>query len=134
MDIRTLNFWAILVAALAAYALGALWYSPLLFAGAWKRANGFGSDNTPKGTPKVFILSFLLTLVMAFNLAMDLNDPKTTAAWGAIAGFLAGFGWVAMGLGIVALFEKRSLSYVLINGGFLTLTLVAMGAILGAWR
>ena len=71
---------------------------------------------------------------MAVNLAMFLNDPKTTLAWGATAGFLAGFGWVAMGMGIVALFERRSLKYVLINGGYLTVALTAMGAILGAWR
>jgi hypothetical protein len=134
MDFRTLNIWAILVAAISAFVLGGIWYSPLLFAGAWKRANGFGSENTPVATPKVFILSFVLSLVMAANLAMYLNDPKTTLAWGAIAGFLAGFGWVAMGIGIVALFEKRPLSYVLINGGYLTLALVLMGAILGAWR
>lgn len=71
---------------------------------------------------------------MAFNLAMFLNDPKTTLAWGATAGFLAGFGWVAMGMGIVSLFERRPFSYVLINGGYLTLALVIMGAILGGWR
>jgi hypothetical protein len=71
---------------------------------------------------------------MAVNLAMFLNDPKTTLAWGATAGFLAGFGWVAMGMGLVALFERRSLKYVLINGGYLTVALTAMGAILGAWR
>jgi Protein of unknown function (DUF1761) len=134
MDIRTLNFWAILAAAVSAFVLGGLWYSPMLFAGAWKRANGFGSDNTPTATPKVFILSFILSLVMAFNLAMFLNDPKTTLAWGATAGFLAGFGWVAMGIGIVALFERRPFSYVAINGGYLTLALVLMGVILGAWR
>jgi hypothetical protein len=71
---------------------------------------------------------------MAFNLAMFLNDPKTNLAWGATAGFLAGFGWVAMGIGIVALFERRPFSYVLVNGGYLTVALVLMGAILGGWR
>jgi hypothetical protein len=55
-------------------------------------------------------------------------------AWGATAGFLAGLGWVAMGIGIVSLFERRSLMYVLINGGYLTVALVVMGAILGGWR
>jgi hypothetical protein len=51
-----------------------------------------------------------------------------------MAGFLAGFGWAAMGIGIVSLFERRSLSYVLINGGYLTVALTVMGVILGAWR
>jgi hypothetical protein len=63
-----------------------------------------------------------------------LNDPKTTLAWGATAGFLAGFGWVAMGIGIVSLFERRPWSYVFVNGGYLTVSLVLMGAILGGWR
>jgi hypothetical protein len=55
-------------------------------------------------------------------------------AWGATAGFQAGFGWIATGLGIVALFERRPKAYVLINGGYLTLALVLMGTILGGWR
>ena len=134
MDLRTLNVWAIFVSAISAFVLGGIWYSPLLFAGAWKRANGFGATEPPPATPKIFLISFVLSLVMAFNLAMFLNDAKTNVAWGATAGFLAGFGWVAMGLGIVALFERRSFLYVLINGGYLTLALVLMGAILGAWR
>jgi hypothetical protein len=65
---------------------------------------------------------------------MFLNDPKTNLVWGATAGFLAGFGWVGVGIGIVSLFERKRLSYVLINGGYLTLALVIMGAIIGAWR
>jgi hypothetical protein len=133
MDFRTLNLWAILVSALSAFVLGGLWYS-LLFPGAWKRANGFGEKEPPPATPKIFIFSFILSLVMAVNLAMFLNAPGTTVAFGAAAGFAAGFGWVAMGLGIISLFERRPLSYVLINGGYLTLALTLMGTILGAWR
>jgi len=134
MDMRTINVWAILVAAIVAFVLGALWYSPQLFGKAWKRANGFGASEPPKATGQMMLLAFVLTLVMSANLAMFLNDPKTTLAWGATAGFLAGFGWVAMGMGIVAIFERRPVSYVLVNGGFLTVALVVMGAILGGWR
>jgi hypothetical protein len=39
-----------------------------------------------------------------------------------------------MGIGVVAVFEKKPLSYVLVNGGYMTVALVLMGAILGAWR
>lgn len=134
MNMSTLNYWAVLAAALSAFVLGGVWYSPLLFAGAWKRANGFGAGEPPRAGAKIFGLSFVLGLVMALNLAMFLNDAKTNLTWGATAGFLAGFGWAAMGLGIVALFERRSWKYVLINGGYLTLALTAMGAILGVWR
>jgi hypothetical protein len=133
MNLHTLNWWAVVAAALSAFLLGGLWYSRVLFGEAWKRANGFEAEPPAAGI-KIFGLSFLFSLVMAFNLAMFLNDPKTTAVWGATAGFLAGFGWCAMGIGIVSLFERRRATYALINGGYMTVALTLMGLILGAWR
>jgi hypothetical protein len=132
MDPSHLNVWAILAAAVSAFLVGGLWYSPIFLGRMWERANGF--TESPKAEPKVFVLSFLFSLVMAVNLAFFLNDPKTTATWGATAGFLAGFGWAAMGIGIVAMFERRSWKYLLINGGYVTVALTLMGLILGAWR
>ena len=134
MNLAQLNIWAILAATVSAFLVGGLWYSPVLFGKLWQRANGFKDGQPGPAAPKIFVLSFILTLVMAVNLAMFLNDPKTTAAWGAAAGFLAGFGWVAMGIGVVSLFERRPWSYVAINGGYVTFALVVMGVIIGAWR
>jgi hypothetical protein len=133
MNMHTLNVWAILAATISAFVIGGLWYSPFLLGSAWKRANEFAVD-PPAAGPKGFTIAFLLSLVMAFNLAMFLNAPTTTLVFGATAGFLAGAGWVATGIGIVALFEHRPLKYVLINGGYLTVALTVMGAILGGWR
>jgi hypothetical protein len=127
-----LNYWAILAAAASMFVLGGLWYR--VFSAPWMRANGF-NDKPPAGnSAKIFGISFVFSLVMAFNLAKFLDDPTTTAAWGATAGFLAGFGWCFMGIGIICLFERKPWSYVLINGGFLTVALTVMGLILGAWR
>jgi hypothetical protein len=133
MNLHTLNIWAIAAAALSAFFIGGLWYSPILLGSAWKKANGFSGDG-PKAGGKGFAIAFVLSLVMAANLAMFLNAPGTTLAWGATAGFLAGAGWALAGIGIVAVFEGRSLGYVLINGGYLTVALTVMGAILGGWR
>lgn len=135
MDMSKLNWLAIFAATVAAFVLGGLWYSPLLFHKGWMRANGFTEkDLEGANQAKIFGVAFLFTFIMAFNLAMFLNDDKTDLAWGATAGFLAGFGWAALGLGIVALFERRPWSYTFINGGYLTLALVVMGAIIGGWR
>jgi hypothetical protein len=41
---------------------------------------------------------------------------------------------VALGIGIIALFERRSWKYVAINAGYMTVAFVVMGFILGAWR
>ncbi|MES2826590.1 MAG: DUF1761 domain-containing protein [Bacteroidota bacterium] len=131
----TLNWAAIVAATIAGFLIGGLWYSPLLFAKAWMKENGFteeGMKNSNMG--KIFGLTFLFSFIMAFNLAMFLNDSKTDAAWGATAGFLAGFGWVAMAIFINGQFERKTTRYMLINAGYMTVTLTVMGLILGVWR
>ena len=130
-----INFWAVLVAALANFLIGGLWYSPALLGKAWMRANGFSDEDLKKGSPAViFGLSFLFCLIMAANLAAFLAGPETTLGFAIAAGGAAGLGWAALGLAVVALFERRPPSYMLINGGYLTVSFLAMGAILGAWR
>jgi len=130
-----INYLAVLVAAVSAFVIGGLWYSPLLFQKAWMAANGFSEADVQKGSPaKIFGWSFVLTVLMAANLAAFLAKPDTTLAWGAAAGALTGLGWVAPGIGVVAFFERRPLAYILVNGGYWAVALTLMGAILGGWR
>lgn len=134
MSMSTLNVWAVLVAVVVAFVLGALWYSPAVFGKMWKKTNGFEPDEPPKASGAGLLAAFVMTLVMSANLAMFLNDPKTTLAWGATAGFLAGFGWVAMAFGVITVFEKRPPTYALLHGAYFVVALVVMGEILGGWR
>jgi len=130
-----INYWAVLAAALANFVIGGLRYSPALFGKIWMRANGFSAADLEKGSPAViFGLSFLFCLLMAGNLAGFLSAPGTTVGFAVAAAVAAGLGWAALGLGVVALFERRPASYLLVNGGYLTVSFAAMGAILGAWR
>ncbi len=130
-----INWLAVLAAAVSTFALGGLWYSPALFGRAWMSVNNLNSAELAKSNmARIFGFSFVFALVMAANLAAFLAEPKTTASWGATAGFLAGFGWVTLGIATIALFERRSAKYVLINGGYMTVSFVLMGLILGAWR
>jgi Protein of unknown function (DUF1761) len=134
-NMGNINIWAVLVAAIASFVVGGLWYSPLLFAKVWMQANGFTEEDLKKNNmARAFGFSFLFALIMSANLAMFLDDPKTDVVWGMTAGALAGVGWVAMGFATVALFENRSWTYILVNTGYQIITLVLMGAILGAWR
>lgn len=129
------NYLAVLAAALSTFVIGGVWYSPLLFHRAWMGASGLTEEDLQKGSlGQIFGLAFVFSVGMAFNLAMFLSGPETTAAWGATAGALAGVGWVALSIAILALFERRPWSYVLVNGGYFAVAFVVMGAILGAWR
>jgi hypothetical protein len=129
---ENLNWTAIMVAALSAFIIGGIWYSAL-FSKQWMSANSFSKDVlATRNMGLVFGGSFVLIFFMALNLAMFIGKEGTS--FGAMAGFLAGFGWVALGIGVVSLFEKRPLAYVLINGGYMIVSFTIMGVILGAWK
>lgn len=130
-----INHWAVLVCAIANLALGALWYSPLLFYKAWMKENKFTDDDIKKVKPaKTYSITLLISVIISYNLAFFLGDDKTDMAWGTTAGFLAGFGFSALIFSIVALFEQRSWKYSLINGGYITIYFTLIGFILGTWR
>ncbi|HLT79480.1 MAG TPA: DUF1761 domain-containing protein [Cyclobacteriaceae bacterium] len=134
METNTLNYWAILVAALSTFLIGGLWYSPAVFGKVWMRENGFTEESLKTGNMgKIFGLAFLLALVAAVNLAMFLG-PDTSLSLGAFYGFLAGFGWVAMFIGTHYLFERRSFTLFAINAGYSVVALTVMGMIIGAWK
>lgn len=129
--IQNLNWLAIIGAALSTFIIGGIWYS--VFEKPWMATNNFNKDDLKKrNMPLVFGLSFLFSFIMSLNLAMFIG--KEDVIFGTIAGFMTGFGWVAFAISIIALFEKRSLKYVLINGGYMVVSFTLMGAILGAWK
>jgi hypothetical protein len=132
--VDSLNYLAVIVAAASTFLIGGLWYSPVLFHRAWMKANRFtDADLGTGGQGRIFGLAFLFAIVMALNLAMFLNAPDTTLTWGATAGALTAV-WVVLGIGTVALFERRPPAYLAINGGYWLVSLVVMGAIIGGWR
>jgi hypothetical protein len=135
MEFSGINYFAVICAALSTFVLGGLWYSPLLFGKAWMRANNFtDADLQTFSKARMFGWSFVFALVMALNLAMFLAGPTTNVTWGMTAGGLAGLGWVAMAIAIIGVFENRSWAYIFINGSYMTLAFIIMGAIIGAWR
>lgn len=127
-----INFLAALAAAVAGFAIGALWYSPVAFAKLWAREAGVDEEKHRQGNMGlIFGLAFAATLVAALNLSAFIG-PKATLAFGTFAGLAAGLGWVAMALGILYLFERRSLKHWLVNSGYMVVMFTAMGAVIGA--
>ena len=134
-DQISFNYLAILAATVSTFVLGGLWYSPVLFGASWMREMGF-TDPSLKAKGNVGLImgvSFVLELIMAFNLAAFIG-PKATLAYGTFAGAAAGFGWVALSFGVTYLFERKSLRLFFINAGYHGVAFTLMGAILGAWH
>lgn len=133
MDVTTLNWIAIFVAALISFVIGGLWYSPLLFGKAWMKEMGFSEEDTQGNMGRIFGTTFVLSFIIALNLAAFLG-PEPTLAWGLAAGALAGIGWVATAVGILYAFERKSLRLYLIDAGYHALTFTLMGGLLGLWN
>jgi hypothetical protein len=135
MENMHINHLAVFVCALMSLVIGALWWSPVLFAKSWQQANGLTDEQLARANPlKNFGLAFILAYIISYNLAFFLGAPGTDWKWGIIAGLLAGVGWVVTSFIIIAVFEFRSLKYILINCGYITVYFAVIGFILGAWR
>ena len=135
MENLVINHWAVLCSASLNLVLGAVWYSPALFYKTWKTENGLTDEkfkNVNMG--KMYAISFILALVMSYNMAFFLGDTQTNWIWGLTAGFLTGFGFSAMIFTAIALFELKSLKYILINGGYIIVYFSLIGFIIGIWR
>lgn len=128
----------IVVAAVAAFVLGALWYSPALFGKAWVAANGLTAEKIEAmraSAPRAYTVSFLCNLVMAAALCVLLQRIGIVS-WltGAKLGGLVGIGFAAT-LGLTAnMYSDRKLSAWAIDAAYQIAYLVLMGSILAAWR
>ena len=71
---------------------------------------------------------------MSFNLAMFVSDPSLDFTMTIFYALCVGLGWIALAFGIVALFELRSWKYIFINGGYMVISFLVMGIIVGAWK
>lgn len=127
-----LNWLAVVVSALAGFAIGGLWYGPL-FGKAWMAETGITPEHARAGNmTRTYVLALLLNLIAAFSLAMFIGAGDLN--FGVFAGFMTGATFVATALGITYLFEMRSLRLWLINSGYQIVLFTVMGAILGAWH
>ena len=135
MEAININHFAVFTCALFNLILGAIWYSPALFYEVWKKENSLKDEDFKDiNMMKMYSISFVLALIMSYNMAFFLGGNETDWVWGMTAGFLTGFGWCAMIFAVIALFELKSLKYILVNSGYIILYFTIIGLILGLWR
>ncbi len=135
MMLASLNWAAVAVSAVSAFALGALWYGPL-FGKAWQSLSGLSDEDIQQGHPaKIYGGAFVLNLVAAFGMGMVLQlHPAPDLGSGLNVGLLIGLAFVATTFGINYLFAQKPLRLYLIDAGYMVVLLTVMGAILGVWR
>jgi len=128
------NWVAIVIAAIAQFVIGWIWYGPL-FGKTWMSMMGMSQQSMGReGMSKTMILTFIGSLVTAAVLSMLVGwmGAKTLGA-GIAAGFWAWLGFVAtVTLGGV-LFAKMSWNLYILNNAYQLISLAVMGAILAKW-
>lgn len=125
------NFLAIILAAVASFIVGGVWYSPMGFSRQWMQETGLTEEKCKQADMKrvmggAFALNFLAALVLALFLGPNPELMKSVGF-----GFAAGACWVSTAFGVSYLFEQRSLRLFLINAGYVTVQFTVMGLILG---
>ncbi len=122
---------ASLIAAVSAFVLGGLWYSPLLFARPWQRETGLSDEQLEAASKgRIFGIGFALCLLGAVVFSMFVG-PEPGLGFALGAGLSVGAVWVAGSFGVNYLFELKSLKLWAINGGYHTLQFALYGVILG---
>lgn len=137
MDLQSafnnINWLSVLVAAISAFAIGSIWYSPLLLGHIWQKEIKLSDDEMKSANmPLIFSLAFMMEFIAALVLDMFIGIEATL--WtGVMAGALVSVAWVATSIGTNYLFARKSFRLFLIDSGYYIVFFIVMGAILGAW-
>ena len=133
MPLDQMNYWAILVAAAAAFGIGALWYS-LLFAKPWTAA--IGKSPAELGNPAFALVANAFNLILTafvFSVISHWYGEPTSWLTGLWIGFLVWGGFVFTTRFVGYLFEGQNLPLFLIDAAHFLVIYLVMGAIVGGW-
>ncbi|RWA68297.1 DUF1761 domain-containing protein [Mesorhizobium sp.] len=131
MDFSTVNWLAVIVAAVLAWLFGAVWYTGL--SEPWLRAAKL-DPATMKRSVAPFIISFIAELIMALVMTLVVGtitggEPNPLA--GVIFGFVLWLGFVATTLSVNHRFEGFGWDLTLIDAGHWLGVLIIIGVVTG---
>jgi hypothetical protein len=128
-----LNWLAVIVAAVAYFALGALWYSDVLFGKQWREAAGQGDD--PSMNPADLVVNFASWFVAAVALALITKGiGASTVGDGIVLGLVTSIGFIGTHQIVAQVFEGRNTALMRVNAPYNIVGLMLMGVILAVWQ
>src|SRR5581483_6064355 len=134
MPSLSVNWWAVIVAAIINMGVGSLWYSKSLYGKQWAKLTGRKLDDM-SGGGMGYGVAAIGALIQSLVLAhFDVYAGSSTFWEGLVTGFWL---WVAF-VGVVAavntVFEGRSWNLWKINAGYFLVVLLINGGLLAAWH
>jgi Protein of unknown function (DUF1761) len=135
MSFTGVNYIAVIIAALAGFGLGAVWY--MILAKPWMHAVGKTEAELKQDGPTQ-IVPFAIAIVALFVVALMLagvmgHVGDVTIRGGVISGFFVWLGFVITTMGVNHAFSGASTKLTLIDGGYWLAALLIQGAVIGAF-
>jgi uncharacterized protein DUF1761 len=135
MSFAGINHLAVIIAALAAFGLGSVWY--MVLSKPWLRATDKTAAELKKEGPAKalpFVVCLLALFVMAWMLAGLMGHiGNITVRGGMITGAFVWTGFVITTMGVNHTFGGQKPMLTLIDGLYWLAVLVLMGAVIGAF-
>jgi len=128
------NYYAVLVAAVASMVIGYLWYGPL-FGQEWGKLLGIKIESVDKNAAmKSYLWGYLFAAVTAYVLAHFVQLVGATDWMGGVStGFWVWLGFFFTTTVMNIMYEMKPMKLAWINVGYQLVNLLVMGAILAGW-
>ncbi|MCX7997107.1 MAG: DUF1761 domain-containing protein [Patescibacteria group bacterium] len=132
--IGEISLLPVLIAVIADMAIGALWYSPVLFGKYWMSEMGMKEADL-KNAGKYMAMGVLNSVIMMTVLAYFLKTLTITTPDAAIeTAFLLWLGFVATGTMLSVIYEKRKLSVYGLGVSYQLVALMVGSIIITVWK
>jgi hypothetical protein len=134
-----LNWIAVIVGGVLYFALGALWYSPMLFARPWQAAIGWDPDRaSPAMNPMSYLVPLIGYVVMAAAVGLlAIATDTDTIAEGVVLGLVVGIGLSLMHAFVSATFDpnlKQKWTWFGITGTYNLIGMLIVAILVAVWR
>ena len=135
--VTDLNYLAILVAGISNMVVGFLWYGPI-FGKAWMALRGISLEDT-NPNPLIYVVSFLLSLLMALALSVFMHHvgasiQTMSLVLGLLVALLVWVGFIGPATFQNNMYSGISKKLFAIDYGYVLVALLIQGAIIGVWR
>jgi hypothetical protein len=133
MTLEGINWLAVIVSTIVYFGLGALWYSPLLFANLFMKYRGAVPEEL-QGPPIEYLFTLIGNLIMVVVLAIIVRLAGATALLdGVLVGVLVALGFAATSTFIYTIFAGPHKALWAIYSGYQLVAFAIAGAILAVW-
>jgi uncharacterized protein DUF1761 len=134
--LNDVNWLAIIVATLAYWILGAIWYAPPVFGRAWRRASGNVAQEGVRPGPALYIGTLLANFVMVVATgALAVATGSTEVSDAIVLGVVVGVGYAValLLLGAVTETHPSPGAWFTINAAYHLIGLVGVALIVTLW-